>query len=81
MKAAKAHRRLSTRFTSFVKGIGKKDHKDEATKDTAEPAAASEPTPVVSDEAPKIAEPAPSEPIRIDEKVSSDIQDETLMAS
>jgi hypothetical protein len=72
----KAHRRISVRFTSFVKNIGKKDAhatKDEHAKDAAAPeVATTETSPVVSDEAPKIAEHTPSEPISIEssEKVS-----------
>jgi hypothetical protein len=71
-KGIKATRTLSTRFTSFVHKIGgKRDGTTTppAEKEDKEVAAAKPTTAVaaVSDEAPKLDEPAPAEPLKMEE--------------
>jgi hypothetical protein len=69
-KNIKATRRLSTRFTSFVHKIGGK--KDGSTTPPVEKSEAAATAPV-SDEAPKLDQPALAEPLKMEE-VSSIIR-------
>lgn len=67
-KPPKANRRLSARFTGFVKNFGKKDGsstpKEEKSREAAE--AFVEPM-AVSSEAPKLEQPIETEPLKMEE--------------
>jgi len=76
-KSPKPNRRLSARFTGFLKNVTKKDQvtKDEPAKEasTETPAVVSTESTEVAEQAPKIAEPTPTEPLSIVEVSKPDI--------